>query len=161
MSLLTVSEAFSDHLQAVESGDNAAGDAGAQRNREKRFERLGKITALFGTTMIFLTLGIVWLSLPILKYFGLSLDSFGPIVPLIMAIAFPLVILGAGLTLYPTLVKELFKRRSTRQKSLPQAEEKEKGLPPAGGAEWGTSITEHTTRNLDPVLRDEPRKTRE
>ena len=95
---------------------------GADEKRHHGVERWGKIISLTSGSMFMLMMLSAVICAAIAKLFGLRMEDFrfDFIFPLVTAISLPLLLIGIGMTFYPSMIKELSGRRS-RQQTLPAA----------------------------------------
>ena len=142
MSLQAVSHALAEHL-----GETALPPTG---RRQEKLERWGKIVGITGFALLLLMFIGVFISLLASKLFGLNIDYFfNSVMPVLVSIALPMLVLGAGMAISPRLIKELFSGRSS-SRGLTAIQ----GAPTAAitvvvDPEQAPSITEGTTAHLD------------
>ena len=139
MGLQVISQAVGEHQgQTIEK--NGA--------RPKKLERGGMITGLIGISMLSLLIIGAFICLTISKVFGISFEAFGfdAFAPVVVAIAFSSIIIGAGLIAYPSIRKEL---RNLRPAKLTDKAQTTAALPMSNIAEQLPSVTEGTTSLLE------------
>ncbi|MCI0338855.1 MAG: hypothetical protein L0226_14875 [Acidobacteria bacterium] len=157
MSLQIISQAVAEHLS--EEGAKKSPDLLIDKKRQENFERWGKMIGACGLGMMILLLTTVFLCVVLDKIIGTNIVAFFDLIgPIVGPISFLLLIGGCGIFLYPHLKKEargLLKRQTSQPETLPQAETTRE-LPAALQSEM-VSVTEHTTRSLEPSSHDKPR----
>jgi len=116
--------------------------------RPKKLERRGMITGLIGISMLSLLLVGVFICLTISKIFGIPFEAFGfdSFAPVVAAISFCSIIVGAGLMSYPTIRKEL---RNLRPTKLTEKAQTTAALSISNIPEHMPSVTEGTTNLLE------------
>jgi hypothetical protein len=139
MDLQPISQSVAEHFGEV---------AEASESRRLRLDHWGKLILLTGLSTLTLLLIGVMLCVAISNIFGLRFEDFGfdTIGPIVAPIALVLTLVGAGMVLYPQIIKQLSISR-LKQPTLPRAETTRKL---SSGTQVGSveSITEHTTELL-------------
>jgi len=121
---------------------------GGDETRRKRIERWGKITGLSGIALIMLLVACTFIFMAISKVFGINAEAFrlDLLFPLILAISFPLLVIGAGLISYLNINKELSKKEAIKLKAGDQTTAR---MVTPGVGEVMPGITEGTTDLLE------------
>jgi hypothetical protein len=139
MDLKSISQSVAEHFGEI---------AEASESRGLRINGWGKLILLTGLSLLTLLFISVMICVAISNIFGLRFEDFGfdSIGPVVGPIAFVLTLVGAGMTLYPEIIKHLSISK-LRQPLLPRAETTRKL---SSGTQVGPmeSITEHTTELL-------------
>ena len=146
ISLQRLSQVLADELvaaQLVAAADEAPGEG-----RGQKFERWGKFAGATGLAVVMLLQIGFLITTPLHKLFGVSLEAFDLIGPVVAPVGILLVLIGFGLVIYPHLIKEVFRRRPPQAALLPTADPTAK-FPPGSAAEPALSITERTTSRLE------------
>ena len=139
MDLQPISQSVAEHFGEI---------AQASESRRLRLDHWGKLISLTGLSMLTLLLIGVLICVAISNIFGLRFEDFGfdSIGPIVAPIAILLTFVGAGMALYPEIIKHLSISK-LQQPALPRAETTRKL---SSGTQVGSmeSITEHTTELL-------------
>ena len=116
--------------------------------RQKKLERCGKITGLIGISVLSLVLISAFICLSISSLFGINFDAFGfdSFAPVVAAIGFCSIIIGAGLMSYPSISKEL---RNLGPAKLTEKAQTTAGMSISSIAEQMPNIAERTTHLLE------------
>ena len=146
MALSPISELVTDYLSLAAENALIARETGRKR-RLTKLQRLGSIGGGIGLLLILLLLTTFFISLGLSKVFPISLSLFDIVAPIVLSIALPMIFIGTGLALLPTLVKELGGPGREGRVALPQANVTEE-LTEAPPTELRASVTEQTTRAL-------------
>ena len=136
MDLQPISQSVAEHFGEI---------AQASESRRPRLDHWGKLISLTGLSMLTLLLISLMICVAISNIFGLKFEDFGfdSIGPVVAPIAFVLTLVGAGMVLYPHIIKQLSISKLQPQ-PLPRTETTRKlsSETQVGSME---SITEHTT----------------
>lgn len=157
MSLHIISQAVAEHLSS--EGAKKSPNLLIDKERQENLERWGKIIGASGMALLILLITTLFLCVVLDKIIGTNIVAvFDHIGPIVAPISILLLIGGCGVFLYPHLKKEarkLLKQQASEPETLSQAETTRE-LPAALHSEM-LSITEHTTRNLEPSAYDKPK----
>jgi len=139
MDLQPISQSVAEHFGEI---------AQTSESRRPRLDHWGKLISLTGLSMLTLLLISLMICVAISNIFGLKFEDFGfdSIGPVVAPIAFVLTLVGAGMVLYPQIIKQLSISK-LQQLPLTRAETTRKL---SSGTQVGSmeSITEHTTELL-------------
>jgi len=128
----------------------------------KKRAQTGTVMGLIGTALIFLLIVGFFINLALATVTGIGINeaTFGKIAIMVMALALPILFGGAGLMIFPAIQRGLFKTRSTDSRLALQGTAKQAPLAsngtllesPAGRFDAISSVTEHTTAELESRL---------
>ena len=153
MDVQIVQSAVAEHFSQGSTNEFIA--AKLTESRRKELERRGTIMMLGGGALIVLLVVGFLIAVGLSRVFGFDVNALGLIAPWIIAVGLILMIIGIGIGVYPRLAKD-----SSRKKPDELIEPKAK-LIIESTVEPIPSVTEHTTRELEPVPRNEKRVTAE
>jgi len=148
ISLRVISEVLAEEVSAAKSDQRLVKVDESTYLRRKKLERWGKMIGLLGFSTLMLMIICAFIGLAVSKIFGFNFQVFfDTIFPVMAGIAIPLLLIGAGLAIYPHLAKELSGLHSPQPAALPQADTTNK-LASAPYPEPAPSVAEPTTNLL-------------
>jgi hypothetical protein len=148
MALEPINASVSEHLSTL-SGDISFEILTKRQRSIKRWERFGGFMGMIGFLILIIFIASFFIGLGVTRLFGGSLDVLNGIAPLVMAFAFPMILVGAGMTsLLPALSKQLSMKKSDRTPALSRADTTRE-LAERVPLGMLTSVTEQSTQLLD------------
>jgi hypothetical protein len=156
LSLQAASRSVIEHL-SVPGPDPALNELAVEQ-RLKKLEHWSNTIMVSGAAMLLLTIAGLFISTAIGKAFGVSLEFFfNVIVPALLGIAIPVLLGGVSLNVYTRRSKGT-KEPSSNQSLEPAARPNPGMIEESSsiqGVEPVTSITEHTTRKLELLTKND------
>ena len=157
MDVQIIQTAVAEHLS--QRGADESLTAKMIENRRKELERRGTLIMLSGSSLMVLLVVAFLIAVGFGRVFGFDLHPLGLIAPWIIALGLILMVTGIAIGIYPRLAKPSMLYSPDRV--IPSVPDPASKMIVESVVEPIPSVTEHTTRKLEPVPRNEKRITAE